>query len=388
MTLQAHQEIQPAVYGHCDTRFQHLAAALSEEIGSGGELGAAISVDVDGESVVDIWGGHTDRGQTKKWSERTIVNVWSCTKTISSLAALILVDRGLLDPFAPVARYWPEFRANGKQNVEVRHILGHTSGVSGWEAPFTTEDMYDWHKATAQLARQAPWWQPGSASGYHAQNQGHLVGELIRRLTGKTLKDFVRDEIAVPLDADIQIGARAEDDDRIAELVPPPVTTLPLDKLAEDDPRRKTFTAPMPDAAAANSASWRRADIGACNGHGNARSLTRALSAISLGGTANGVQLLLPSTVDLIFQEQANGVDKVLAVPLRWGMGFALPTHEVAHLVPNGRACFWGGWGGSIVVMDLDRRATIAYTMNKMANSFLGGARTSRYLTLVYDAIK
>src|SRR6202051_527538 len=140
MTLQGHQEIQPAVYGHCDTRFQHLAAALSKEIGSGGESGAAISVDVDGESVVDIWGGHTDRGQTKKWSERTIVNVWSCTKTISSLAALILVDRGLLDPLPPVARYWPEFRTNGKQNVEVRHIVGHTAGGCGWAARFTTDD--------------------------------------------------------------------------------------------------------------------------------------------------------------------------------------------------------------------------------------------------------
>jgi CubicO group peptidase (beta-lactamase class C family) len=155
--------------------------------------------------------------------------------------------------------------------------------------------------------------------------QGHLVGEIIRRITGKTLKEFVREEIAGPLGADIQIGARAEDDDRIAELVPPP----PLDAVPEDHPMRKTFSAPplTPETAeAADTIAWRRADIGASNGHGNARSLACALSPISLAG--KGVQLLSPDTIDLIFQEQANGIDQVLVVPLRWGIGFGLPQPQ------------------------------------------------------------
>ena len=209
-----------AVHGHCDSRFEKVADALAHEIANGEELGASIAVDIDGELVVDIWGGHADRAKTVAWGEDTIVNFFSCTKTLTALAALIAIDRGLVDAFAPVAKYWPEFAENGKQDIEVRHLLAHTSGVSGWEPPFEIEDIYDWAKATSHLARQAPWWQPGTASGYHAVNYGHLIGEVIRRATGKTLKEFVRDEIAEPLGADVQIGARDEDDPRIAELIP------------------------------------------------------------------------------------------------------------------------------------------------------------------------
>ena len=171
-------------HGHCDSRFDKLRSALAEEITSGEDLGAAIAVDIDGEMVVDIWGGHADAARTREWGEDTIVNLWSSTKPVASLAALVLAERGLLDVFAPVAKYWPEFAANGKQDIEIRHVLSYTSGVSGWTAPFTLEDMYDWEKSTSRLAGQAPWWQPGTASGYHLVNYGHLVGEIVRRVTG------------------------------------------------------------------------------------------------------------------------------------------------------------------------------------------------------------
>jgi CubicO group peptidase (beta-lactamase class C family) len=159
-----------AVHGHCDGRFSKVAEALSDEIAKGEELGASIALDIDGELVVDIWGGHADRAKTTAWGEDTIVNFFSCTKTLTALAALIAIDRGLVDAFAPVAKYWPEFAENGKQDIEVRHLLSHTSGVSGWEPPFGIEDIYDWEKATSHLARQAPWWPPGTASGYHVVN--------------------------------------------------------------------------------------------------------------------------------------------------------------------------------------------------------------------------
>ena len=167
------------------------------------------------------------------WTEDTIINVWSTTKTVTSLAALVLVDRGEIDPYAPVAQYWPEFGENGKEHVEVRHLLSHTSGVSGWEPPFPTEDIYD-RELHGRLATQAPWWEPGTASGYHAQNLGHLVGELVRRVTGKTLKRFVAEEIAGPLDADFHIGVGDADWGRIAPVVPPP--PLPFD-MATSTPR-------------------------------------------------------------------------------------------------------------------------------------------------------
>ncbi len=209
------------VSGRWNPRFDALAEALADEVAAGEELGASIAVDVDGELVADMWAGHADRAKTVDWQQDTIVNFWSCTKTLTALAALMLVDRGELDPFSPVARYWPEFAANGKASIEVRHLLSHTSGVSGWQTPFGVEDIYDWATATAHLAAQAPWWPPGTASGYHAMNYGHLIGELVRRITGTTLKDFVAEQIAAPLSADVQIGARPEDASRIAELVAP-----------------------------------------------------------------------------------------------------------------------------------------------------------------------
>jgi CubicO group peptidase (beta-lactamase class C family) len=380
------------LHGHYDSRFEDLVAALADEITTGGELGAAIAVDVDGQLVVDVWGGYADRARTREWSQDTIVNVFSSTKNVTALAALMLIDRGLLDPFAPVATYWPEFAANGKDHIEVRHVLSHTSGVSGWETPFTLEDIYDWDKATAQLAAQAPWWEPGTAPGYHAVTIGHLVGEMVRRVTGRSLKTFVREEICERLGADFQIGARPEDDFRIAELVPPPPLDVPLGAVPDDHPMRKTFAAipPNPEAAlAAETIAWRRAEIGSANGHGNARSLVRALSPISLGGSANGIRLLHPETVDLIFQEQANGVDLVLAMPARWGIGFALPHPEAVPDLPDGRVCYWGGWGGSMVVMNPYCRTTFAYVMNKMGQVTPAGTeRTRKYTRLIYQALR
>ncbi|CAM2780897.1 serine hydrolase [Mycobacterium intermedium] len=383
--------VDAVLAGHHDPRFSDLAVALAEELTTGGELGAAITVDIDGESVVDIWGGYADHAKTRQWDRDTIVNVFSSTKNITALAALLLIDRGEVDPFAPVARYWPEFAANGKHTIEVRHVLSHTSGVCGWEPPFSTEDLYDWDRSTERLAAQAPWWEPGTASGYHVVTIGHIVGEVVRRITGMRLKEFVREEIAGPLGADFQIGARPEDDTRIAELVPPPAFDLPLDLMPEDSPMRKTFGTlpPTPDGAlTAQTTAWRRADIGSANGHGNARSLVRCLSAISLGGNVNGMQLLRPETVDLIFQEQANGIDLVLGMPTRWGIGYALPKPEAVPDIPDGRICYWGGWGGSMVIMDLDRRMTMSYVMNRMGHvTPAGSERTQKYTRVLYQIV-
>jgi CubicO group peptidase (beta-lactamase class C family) len=377
-----------AVHGHCDARFDKVADALADELARGNEVGAAIAVDIDGELVVDIWGGHADAAKTVPWSEHTIVNVWSSTKTVTSLVALMLADRGVLDLDAPVAAYWPEFAANGKGDVMVRHILSHTSGVAGWQEPMTTDDLFDWDKATLMLAAQAPWWEPGTASGYQALNFGFLIGELVRRTTGTSLKEFVRDEIAGPLDADFQLGAKPEDAGRIAQLIPPPPFDIPFDALPEDNLMRKTLSNPEPSADIAHTAEWRNADLGAVNGHGNARSLARMLSPISLGGKANGVNLLSEPTIGRIFDVQSHGPDLVLIAPLKMGIGYGLSTPEILPFVPPGeRVCFWGGWGGSVVLMNLDRRTTAAYVMNRMGQGTLGNERTARYATSIYEAL-
>jgi CubicO group peptidase (beta-lactamase class C family) len=375
------------IHGTCTDRFEPVRAALARNVDAREEIGASIVVDLDGEIAVDIWAGYRDEGRTQPWERDTITNVWSTTKTVTSLAALMLVDRGELDVDAPVARYWPEFAASGKGDVLVRQLLGHTSGVSGMAQPAVTEDLYDWEKSTARYAAQAPWWPPGTASGYHALNFGHLVGEVLRRITGVSLKQFVASEIAGPLGADFQIGAAEGDWGRIANVTPPPPLEFDLAAVGMDSPAVKTLTGPLVAAEEANTPEWRRADIGAANGHGNARSVARILSVVSRGGEADGVRLVRPETLDVIFREQANGVDLVLGVPLRYGIGYGLPQLDTIPYIPAGKVCFWGGWGGSVIIMDLDRRLTIAYVMNRMGAGIIGSDRAEQYTRAIYAAL-
>jgi CubicO group peptidase (beta-lactamase class C family) len=377
------------VQGHWDARFDKVADALGQAISDGEEVGAAMAIDIDGEPVVDMWGGHADAAKTQPWTADTIVNVWSSTKTVTALAGLMLIDRGLIEPNTRVASVWPEFGANGKEHVEFRHLLSHSSGVSGWDQPVVVEDVLDWDKSTAMLAAQAPWWEPGTASGYHALTHGHLIGEVLRLVTGKSLKQFVAEEIAGPLGADFQIGAAPADAARIAEIIPaadPFEGIPPMDQWTEQ--MVKTFTGPAPDPAVANTDAWRAADIGAANGHANARALARILSVISLGGSVGGVRLLRPETIEKIFEVQVEGPDLVLALhPVKWGLGFGLPLPESIPFVPDEKICFWGGWGGSWETMNPDRRTTIAYVMNKMGPGIEGSERTNRYFNLIYEAL-
>jgi len=375
------------IHGRCDGRFEAVRGALARNLDSGAELGASLVVDMDGETVIDMWGGFCDQARAIPWSEQTITNVWSSTKTVTSLAALMLADRGELDVDAPVAAYWPEFAANGKQDVLVRHLMSYSSGVSGLDQPAVTEDLYDWQKATSRMAAQAPWWEPGTASGYHALNYGHLVGELVRRISGKTLKRFVAEEIAGPLGADFQIGAAESDWARIADVVPPPPLPFDLEALGLDSPAVKTLTGPPVEAGVANTPGWRLADIGAANGHGNARSVARIMSVVSRGGEIDGIRLLSPGTIDLIFREQLNGTDLVLGVPLRLGIGYGLPRLDLLPWIPDEKICFWGGWGGSMIIMDTGRRMTISYMMNKMAPGIVGSERSATYGQAIYDAV-
>jgi CubicO group peptidase (beta-lactamase class C family) len=375
------------IHGVCADQFTAVRDALARNLDSAEELGASLVLDIDGDIVIDVWGGFRDQARTIPWSERTITNVWSTTKTVTSLAALMLVDRGELDVEAPVARYWPEFGAQGKQDVLVRHLLSHASGVSGLEQPAVLEDLYDGQKAAARMAAQAPWWEPGTASGYHATNYGHLVGELVRRISGRPLRQFVAEEIAGPLGADFQIGAAESDWDRIADVVPPPPLPIDLEVLGPDHPAVKTFTGPAVQAQDANTAGWRQADMGAVNGHGNARSVARVMSVVARGGEVDGVRLLSPGTIDLIFREQLNGIDLVLGVPLRWGIGYGLPQLDILPWIPDEKICFWGGWGGSMIVMDAGRRVTISYMMNKMAPGIIGSERSAEYGQRIYAAL-
>ncbi len=374
------------INGAHDSRFDELTDFLSAQIDSEHDLGLSVALTIDGSSVLDVWGGWADHERTVAWTENTITNVWSTTKTMTNLSALVAAERGLLDLDAPVADYWPEFAANGKQGVLVRHLLSHTSGVSGWDQPVTIDDVIDVPAATARLAEQAPWWEPGTASGYHALNQGHLVGELIRRTDGRSLGTFFAEEIAGPLDADFHIGLPAAHHHRVSNVVPPPPMAADLSALPPEHPAIRTFTGPVASAEASWRTDWRQAEIGAANGHGNARSVARVQSVVSNGGEVDGVRLLSPATIDRIFEEQSSGVDQVLFSNVRFGIGYALEAENFPTM-PDGRLCFWGGWGGSVIINDLDRRMTIAYMMNKMQGDILGNATAAGVVERIYDIV-
>ncbi|KAL4894379.1 beta-lactamase [Aspergillus ambiguus] len=372
------------VAGRCDSRFQELQELLQSNITAKTELGASITVNIDGDNVVNMWGGYADDMRTQPWQADTIVNVFSTTKLVSSLAMLILVDRGLLDPFEKVSTYWPEFAQNGKENVEVRHIMSHTAGLPGWEEPMEISDLYDFDRATEKLAAQAPWWTPGTASGYHSFTQGFLVGKLIRQITSKSLKQFIAEDIAAPLGADFQMGVQDCDMSRVTD-----VTPISFDSLGDPPDKSsiiyKSNYNPIFSFEAANTQAWRQAELGAVNGHGNSCSIARIISVISLGGELDGKRFLKPETVDLIFQQQTKGTDLVIGMPVCFGMGFglAVPEFFLGRATPSGRLCFWGGAGGSIGLMDLDRRMTVSYTPNKMG---LDGLDWS-YVRCIYKAL-
>jgi len=375
------------VHGHCDEKFAGLRDVLATSVEAGKDLGASFAATVDGEVVVDIWAGSTDEAQTTPWERDTLVNVYSTTKTMSFLCALVLADRGQLDFDANVASYWPEFAQNGKEGVKVWHLMNHAAGLSGLDVPVSTGDMYDWDKITGLLAAQAPWWEPGSATGYHAITQGYLIGEVVKRISGRSLGQFFAEEIAQPLGAEFYIGVPEEVFPRIGYLMPPGGGDAnPAAGGDEDSIAARTFRNPAIGALESRTTEWRKAEIPAANGHGNARSVARVQSVLACMGEVDGVRLLSEETARSVMVERISGMDQVLNVPLRFGLGYGLNQAE-APLSPNENVCYWGGWGGSVIIVDQDARASISYVMNKMNTGLTGDMRSANLIGGFYQSL-
>ena len=281
-----------AINGFTYDGFENVRKTFEENLTSGADIGASFCATKNGETVVDLWGGFADPARTKPWVKDTIVNVYSTTKTMTALTALLLADRGQLDFDAPVARYWPEFAANGKERIKVSHLMSHSAGLSGWKEKITKNDLYDWEKATSLLAAQAPFWEPGTAPGYHAMTQGYLVGEVIRRIDGRTVGTVFREEIAEPLGADFHIGLPASEDSRVAELVPPPPGDAVGDQPNMSELVRNMSTNPGVDVAETKTRAWRGAEIPAAGGTGNARSIAEVHAILANGGVAKGKRFM------------------------------------------------------------------------------------------------
>jgi CubicO group peptidase (beta-lactamase class C family) len=363
------------IHGLCRPGYERVRDAFARNFEEHGEVGAALSLVVDGEPVVDLWGGHADGALTRPWEEDTIVNTFSTTKGITTVCALRLIEQGKLDVDAPVAKYWPEFAAAGKEDIPVRQIMSHQAGLPGIDAMLPVEKAYEWEPLSEALAAQKPYWEPGSKFGYHAITFGALVGEVIRRISGKSVGTFWREEIAEPFGIDFHLGFGDELDDRCATMIPAPLPDLsevdhPLAK-AMLDPTSLTFKAfmitplMMVNPLYMNSREWRAAEVPAANGHGTARALARLYGALATGGTLDGAPVLKQETIELATQTQSQGEDAILLFPMRFGLGFLLDIPEF-QISPNGTVFGHAGMGGSFGFADPQAKYGVGYVMNKM----------------------
>ena len=377
------------IYGTYKEGFEAVRDAFEQNFAEGLEVGAAAAVTVDGESVVDIWAGDAAPDGTP-WERDTIVNVYSTTKTMAATCMLALADRGELDFDAPVCEYWPEFAQNGKQGVLVSHVMSHTAGLPGFVPPVTAAELYDLDAVAERLAAAELWFEPGSKSAYHAVTQGNLEGEILYRITGRRMADWFREEIAEPLGADFWMSLPASEDHRVGELLPPPsllevleASGVPIDP---DSTAVRTLSSCALDATEPRTREWRAAEIPAAGGFGNARSVARVHSMLACGGEVDGVRIMSEAGARRGLEEQIDNVDEVLLLRLRHGLGFARQLDGWVTS-PNPNHMFWGGWGGSIAVVDFDVRASVAYVMNRMDANLTGDPRGGRIVDAAFASI-
>ncbi|MFJ8542113.1 serine hydrolase domain-containing protein [Streptomyces sp. NPDC093586] len=386
-------EHEAQVDGHCDARFTAVRTAFEKNFRDRGELGAAVTVTVDGVTVVDLWGGWADAARTRPWQRDTLVNLWSTTKGPTALCAHILADRGLLDLDAPVALYWPEFAASGKEKVLVRHLLSHRAGLSGLREPHPLAALYDWESTTSRLAAMEPWWEPGTRSGYHAVTYGFLVGEVVRRVSGLLPGAFLEREVTGPLGIDFTIGLPEREAGRAAELVHPRADSDSEQAavFAQLSPAAlAALTNPPAGAAEANTAAWRAAEIPAANGHGTARAVAALYGIFAGRGSYGGRRLLSPQAAERVREGQGACRDLVL------GAGFAHETEIGLGLWlsgpngsygPNPRAFGHDGFGGSCGLADPEAGVSLGYAMNRMGPHIADDPRKMALVEAVYSVL-
>ena len=351
------------------------------------EVGAAVCVYRDGVPVVDLWGGLADPVSGRPWTSDTIVLVYSMTKGVSAVCVNLLIERGLLDPDAPVAQYWPEFAANGKGDIPLRWILSHQAGLAVIDADVTLEQALSWTPVVDALAAQAPNWEPGTAHGYHLRSFGWLLGEIVRRVDGRTIGAFFAEEVAAPLGLDFWIGLPEAQEPRVATLVPPPPEFADLIRGLPDDLMLGKATT-GPSGLFMYDDMWNRRELRACelpssNGVGDARSVARLYA--SLLGEVDGVRTLQESTVAAASVCHVRGPDRVILVDTAFGLGFMLPPALPAAVGP--RAFGHGGAGGSISFADPDVGLALSYAMNHLRFEMDGDPRGETLAAAAYACL-
>ena len=352
------------IQGTNDPRFGALRDAFAANFADHLDRGAALAVLVDGQLVADLWGGHADAAGKRPWARETLVNVWSTTKGPVALAIAMLVDRGLLDYAAPVAHYWPEFAAGGKQDVSLGCLMAHQAGLPGCDRPVTIGDFYAWQPVVDCLAAMTPMWPPGELCAYHAVTYGHLAGEVLRRVDGRGVGAFIAEEIAGPLDAAFFVGLPEAEDGRTAEIVAGPGAHDSVEQAGTRPYAAAAYLNPRADPEWANQRAWRAAEIPAGNGQSDALGLARIYGALSRGGSLDGHRLLGPEAIAAMTAERFRGLEADFDRPAAFGAGFMLNVDGLFG--PSPRAFGHSGWGGSFAFADPDSGLGVAYVMNRM----------------------
>jgi CubicO group peptidase (beta-lactamase class C family) len=383
------------IYGEVAAGFEPVREAFAANFAQHGDIGAAVCVYQYGRPVVDLWGGIADPETSRSWTRDTLQLVYSATKGATATAAHMLAERGALDLDAPVAKYWPEFAANGKADIPVRWLLSHQAGLITLDQPVPLDEALAWHPMAAALAAQRPLWTPGTAHGYHGRTWGWLVGEVIRRVSGQTPGRFFAEEIAAPLGLDFFIGLPAEQRDRVSHMTyqRPAVdlTTVPAEAVPEElreqvaawrDPQsfsNRAYAVTDPAEIDFDSPEVQAAELPASNGIGTAHGLARLYAALI--GDVDGVRLLTQETLASATKEQASGKDQVMLIPSRFSSGYMLPTETNPMIGPNSFG--HTGRGGSLGFADPEQGIAFGYAMNNI----IGGLDDLRATSLV-DAVR
>ena len=389
----------PEIGGEIAPGFDGVREAFAANLAGGQEVGAAVSAYLHGRKVVDLWGGIADPKDGRPWEHDTLQVVYSATKAVTSTCALLLAQRGELDLDAPVAEYWPEFAANGKERIPVRWLLTHQAGLPTIDHPITPAEAIAWDPMVTALATQRPFWEPGTEHGYHGLTYGWLVGEVVRRVSGRSIGTYLAEEIAAPLGLDLWIGLPKSEHHRVSRIVAAPVdleafARIDLDTLPEPvryviaayaDPTSLTVrslltlvTPPLDH----NDPEEQAAEMPSTNGICTARALARFYAALI--GEVDGHRILTPATLAAATAERTSGIDRTLRVPVRIGTGLGLPTPDMYWYGPT--AFGFPGYGGSIGFADPSTGLAFAYVMNHIQEG-LPDRRAATLLDAVQSAM-
>lgn len=374
-----------AVEGRCDPKFTPIRKAFELNMQGGHEIGACFSVVIEGDPVVDLWAGHRDSARLEPWEHDTLVCMWSVTKSIGALCVLLLADRGNIDLEAPVAKYWPGFARSGKAGITVRMVVAQLAGLPYVDA-LGPDELWDHDKTAAALEQQAPEWPPGTKGCYHSFTAGLLYQQLVRRVDGRTLGTFLREEVSEPFDIDFHVGLTAEKDKRRAEYIPTPGTP------SWDGIQRRTAS-PLNRAWKSlslgedgNSENWRFKEFASANGHGHARAVARLYCALACGGVLDGKRLMSEALLRDVLREQWANVDAMTNRPFRFGTGFMLSCPPFPM---GGKRNNFGhpGLGGALGFGDPERRLGMSYCGNHMAPVADAGPWATRLFDTAYSCL-